>query len=153
MERRLRDFEAVNVGPSEYLAKDLLWHGARGETQLLELSVIADGIDTGDAVQHLDPAIDPDPHGVGPIARLDLSETAVEDLATPEDHEDEITHLLGDGHVVSAQDDRGAVAAEVEHGLAEDLGIEGIEATEGLVEDHEFGTRHDGGDELNALAG
>ena len=50
-------------------------------------------------------------HRVAAVGVLDRLERAVEDLAALVDHEDEVAHLLGDGHVVRREDDRRAVLA------------------------------------------
>ncbi len=93
-------------------------------------------------------------HADGVVAELLLDgfEGAVEDFAAAEDHEDGIAHALGGAHIVSAEDDGGAAAAEVEDGGADGFGADRIEAGERLVEDEEARLGNDGGDELNLLA-
>jgi hypothetical protein len=51
-------------------------------------------------------------------------------------------------HAVGAEDHRGAVFREAEDFVLDDIGIHGVEAAEGFIEDDELGLMEDGGDEL-----
>ena len=96
--------------------------GARGEplqerlriarqADLLQLPVIVDRFDAGMPSSAAAPAAVRTRTVSGPYCAWMLSQRAVEHLASAEDHEDPIAHLLGGGHVVRAEDDGGAAAA------------------------------------------
>jgi hypothetical protein len=104
-----------------------------------------------DAVERGPARLGADAHGGVPVAGLDVVERAVEDLLPLEDHEDAIAHLLGDAHVVGAEDDGRAALAQLEHALAQHVGVDGIEAGERLVENQQLRPRDHGGDELHLL--
>ncbi|MFM1942804.1 MAG: hypothetical protein RI897_1786 [Verrucomicrobiota bacterium] len=53
---------------------------------------------------------------------------------------------------MGAEDDGGSGLAQFEDGLADGIGIDGVESAEGFIEDEEFRLVEGGGDELDFLA-
>ena len=64
---------------------------------------------------------------------------------------DLVANLLHRGHVVRRENQRSPLGLEAEHFALELLGIDGVEAAKGFVEDEQCGPMHDGDDELHLL--
>ena len=67
------------------------------------------------------------------------------------DEADGVAHLFHLVHAVGGEEDSSALFAEVDEGVDEQGGVDGIEAAERLVHDDEFGLVEQGGDELDLL--
>ena len=121
------------------------------QPHVLEVAVVVDRLDAGQAGERRGRRPSAHADGVVPVLRLDLVERSVEHLVALEDHEDAIAQLLGRAHVVRREHDRRALAPQLEHGVAQRLGVHRIQAGERLVQDQQLRLRHDGGDELDLL--
>src|SRR4030095_2660330 len=64
----------------------------------------------------------------------------------------EVAELFGLLHAVRAEDDRAALALHVEDDVAHRVAVDGVEAAEGFVEDHELGLVDDRAEHLDLLA-
>lgn len=69
----------------------------------------------------------------------DVGEGATEDEARAVDEGDIVAKSLGGSHVVGGKDDGSALAFETEDLATEKIGIEGVEAAEGFIEDEKHG--------------
>jgi hypothetical protein len=67
------------------------------------------------------------------------------------DEADVVAHLFDLIHAVGGEEDGFALGAEVDEGVLQEGGVDGIEAGEGLVHDDEVGLVEEGGDELDLL--
>ena len=85
------------------------------------------------------------------VAGLDLAHGAGEDDVAVVDEADGVAHLFDLVHAVGGEEDGAALFAEVDEGVHEEGGVDGIEAAEGLVHDDELGLVEQGGDELDLL--
>src|SRR5271156_4680838 len=85
------------------------------------------------------------------VRLLDGADFAVEDVAAFVDQANRIAHSLHLFHAVRGEDDSGTFRAHLEHDFFHGGGVYGIEAGEGLVENHERRLVDHGGDELDLL--
>src|SRR5882757_5795231 len=88
---------------------------------------------------------------VARIAALDLAHAAGEDEMTAGDEGDGVADFFDLVHAVGAEEDGLALLAEVDEGVHQEGGVDGIEAAEGLVHDDEVGLVEERGDELDLL--
>ena len=132
-------------------AEQALRVGALVEAKLLQVPMVGDPGNSRQVIER--PAISFKLHAqrVAAVGVLDGVERAIEHFSALVDHEDEIAHLLGHGHVVRRKDYRGPGLFEIEHRFAENDGVHRIESAERLVEQHEFRPGHHGSDELHLL--
>ena len=75
----------------------------------------------------------------------------IEHLVALVDERDVLAELLHAAHVVGAQHHGGALVAQPQDLPADQFGIDGVEAAEGLIEDQQLGPVQHGGDELHLL--
>ena len=88
---------------------------------------------------------------VAGIAALDLAHAAGEDEMAAGDEGDGVADLFNLIHAVGGEEDGLALLAEIDEGVHEERGVDGIESAEGLVHDDEVGFVEQGSDELNLL--
>ena len=122
-----------------------------GAAHLLQLAVVVDAGHPRQRPQHRGAAVHPHADRVGAVGGLDLVQRPVEHLLPLVNHEDAVAHPLGHAHVVGAEDDGRAGAADVEHRVLEHFGVDRVEPGKRLVEDQQVGLRDDGRDELHFL--
>ena len=122
-----------------------------GQADLLQLPVVVDAVDAGNAGERSGAGRGTQPHGIESVLRLDLLQRAVQHLLAFENHEDAIAHLLGGRHVVRAEDHRRPAPPHLQHRVFQGFGVDRIEAGERLVENQQFGLGDDGRDELHFL--
>ena len=67
------------------------------------------------------------------------------------DEADVVAELFDLVHAVGGEENGAALLAEVDEGVHEEGGVDGIETAEGLVHDDELGLVEEGGYELNLL--
>ena len=96
-------------------------------------------------------SLEGDLDAVARVAALDLAHAAGEDEMAARDEGDGVADLFDLIHAVGAEEDGLALLAEVDEGVHEERGVDGIEAAEGLVHDDEVGLVEQGGDELDLL--
>ncbi len=82
---------------------------------------------------------------------LNLAHGAGEDDDAVVDEADGVAHLFDLIHAVGGEEDGSSLLAEVDEGVDEQAGVDGIEAAEGLVHDDELGLVQQGGNELDLL--
>ena len=133
-------------------AQNLLRVRAAREPQFLHLSQVADPVDSGQMLHGREAAAGGDPYGVLAVPILNGAEGAVQHLPAAEDHEDVVAQGFRQVHIVGAEDDRNAAAAEIENGGADGVRAHRVEAAEGFVQDEQLRFGDHGGDELNFLA-
>ncbi len=88
---------------------------------------------------------------VARVAAFDLAHAAGEDEMAAGDEGDGVADFFDLVHAVGAEEDGLALLAEVDEGVHEEGGVDGIEAAEGLVHDDEVGVVEQSGDELDLL--
>jgi hypothetical protein len=93
--------------------------------------------------EHLDP--------VARVMRFDIAHGAGEDEVSIVDERDGVAELFDLVHAMGREKDGAALAAEVDEGVLQNDGVDGIESAEGLVHDDEFGLMQQGRDELDLL--
>src|SRR5438477_2828141 len=96
-------------------------------------------------------AFEGDLDAVARVAALDVAHTAGEDEMAAGDEGDSVADFFDLIHAVGAEEDGLALLAEVNEGIHQKRGVDGIEAAEGLVHDDEVGLVEEGGDELDLL--
>ena len=92
-----------------------------------------------------------DQDAVDGVAGFDLAHGAGEDEVAVVDEADVVAELFDLIHSMGGEEDGAALLAEIDEGVHEEDGVDGIEAAEGLVHDDEFGLVEKRGDELNLL--
>ena len=85
------------------------------------------------------------------VGGLDVVQGAGEYQMGMVDKGDVVAQLLGRGHVVGGEDDGGALRFKAQDFALEDVGIDGVEAAERLVEDEQLRLVQHGDDELHLL--
>src|SRR5207248_3160139 len=85
------------------------------------------------------------------MTRHPLLDAAFEHLLATGDDAHRVAQPLGVVHEVRAEDHRLAAALQLDDGVLERLCVDGIEAAERLVEDHEVGIVQQRADELHLL--
>src|SRR6266542_3975730 len=131
VQRGARQLEVAHSAALRQGRQDALRVGTWVKTQLLEFAEVSH---LGHARQSAEvrPTLQADAHRVGAVGVLDRIQGTVEDFLPLVNHENEVAHLLGDGHVMRREDDGRPVAAKVEDLLAEDLDVDGVESAERL---------------------
>jgi hypothetical protein len=71
---------------------------------------------------------------------LHFGHGAVDDLATAADDHHPLAHLLGLLHDMGREEHSAALPGEVDHDFLHDLAVDGVETTEGLIEEHQLGS-------------
>src|ERR1035437_62357 len=149
---RLGEGEAGHASLRHQGAENLLRVRAARQPQFLHLSQVADLADAGKVLHGREAAAGGDPYGVLAVPILDGTEGAVQHLPAAEDHEDVVAQGFRQVHVVSAEDDRNAMPAEIQDGGADGLRAHGVETAEGFIQQEKLRFGDDGGDELDLLA-
>lgn len=88
---------------------------------------------------------------VATIATADILDRTLQYDLSMIDERDLLTHLLDRRHIVGRKKDGSTFVAKAEDLTLELLGIDGIEARERFIEDQQWRTMDDGGDELHLL--
>src|SRR6266853_2857783 len=153
---RLGKLEAGQTGAGgDQRLEDLLGVGARRE---LQLGVLARDVRLGrqaavgeDAVGIAAGTVEIHEHVVAAARALHLGECAVDELLTASDDAHVVAQLLSLLHDVRGEQDGLAPAPQLEHGVLEDLGIDGVEPRERFVHHQQVGVVEDRGDALHLL--
>ncbi len=146
IERTEADRE-LEAGP-----KDLV--GIRSFPQLDLPAVGAVGMKAGDRRQGGEArgvvgSLDADPVRNGSPG---FADRAVEEASTLGNDDQAVAETFGVLHDVGAEEDGATAGSEIPDNFLKDLLIDGIEAGEGFVENHEFGVVGDAGEDLDLLA-
>jgi len=67
------------------------------------------------------------------------------------DEADLVAELFDRSHIVGREYDRGSFVSHFENFLFQQIGIDGVETTERLVKNQQFGVMHNGSDKLYLL--
>ena len=67
------------------------------------------------------------------------------------DEGDAVAQFLDRSHVMGREQDGGTLVAQFEYRLFQEVGVDGVETAERLIEDEDFRLVDDGGDELDFL--
>src|SRR5262249_50185146 len=137
LQRGTSQLEVAHFAAPDQRRQHLLRIGSPLKAQLAEPAEIRHLGDAGEAVERR-LLFQATPKSIAAVGVLNRFERAVEGLAALMDHEDEVAHLLGHGHVMGGEEDGRSFLLEIEDGLAQDLGIDRIEAAEGLVEQNQL---------------
>ncbi len=87
----------------------------------------------------------------GAVLLAYLVDSSLKHHAAVIDERNVVAHLFHALHVVGREDDGVALIAQVEDFLFQQLGVHGVEAREGFVEDEQRGAVEQGDDELHFL--
>src|ERR1051326_2766157 len=156
VQRRARELEARQARSRIHeRAQDFLGIRARGELQLRLLSQVLHARDEAlvgeDLRRSALAAVEGDQEVAAAALLLDLGQRPVDELLSARDDAQPVTELLGVFHDVRREQDRLAVPADLENGVAEHLRVYGIEPRERLVENDEIRIVQDRGNELHLL--
>ena len=116
------------------IARLVGWLGRLRHAQFLHLSVVPDLLDTIQSTKGREATVAADPKRVMTICLLDGLKRAVQHLSAFEDHENEVTHLLGNTHVVGAEYDSCSPGLKPKHRLSKDVRVHRIKTCEWLIE-------------------
>src|SRR5580698_10633891 len=147
---RLHDLEAGDARLCCGSGKKCLRIGAVAQLDFGMAAVVLRGLNGG-MIEEGSVAFEVHDNAVGGVARLDLAHGAGEDETTVVDEADVVAELFDLIHAMGGEEDGAALLAEVDEGVLEERGVDGIEAAEGLVHDDEVGFVKECSDELNLL--
>ena len=114
-------------------------------------AVVLRGLDAGVMKEGV-VSFEGDLNAVAGVAALDLAHAAGEDKMAAGDEGDGVADFFDLIHAVGAEEDSLALPAEVNERVHEKRGVDGIEAGERFVENHELGIMRDGREHLDFLA-
>src|SRR5258705_10418264 len=155
LEGGLHDFEAGDASAAlDGCGEERLGVGA-GAVEAMEFyvglsAVVLRGFDAGMLEERV-VSFEGDLDGVSWVTALELAHAAGEDQMAAGDEGDGVADFFDLVHAVGAEEDGLALLAKVDEGVHEEGGVDGIEATEGLVHDDEVGFVEQRGDELDLL--
>src|SRR5262249_12592429 len=144
--------EMMHRAAGQKSGQKLVGVAARIDAQLLPVAEVDYTGYAGQIPQGRAGAVQPDTHGIRSVSILDGFQGAVQDFLALVDHEDEVAHFLGDGHVVRGENHRRPLAVEVEDGIAQHFQVDRIQAGEGLIEQDQLRFGDDAGNELHLLS-
>src|SRR5580704_7507320 len=155
LEGGLHDFEAGDAGAAlDCRGEEGLGVGT-GAVEAVEFyvglsAIVFRGFDAG-VLEEGVVSFERDLDVVARITALDLAHAAGEDEMTARDEGDGVADFFDLIHAMGAEEDGLALLAQVDEGVHEEGGVDGIEAAEGFVHDDEVGFVEEGGDELDLL--